>query len=85
MGYEIRYDLSGKMRKISAGQRRMKYIGGIFLTLAVLTTVIWSLGADWAVTVDAFEEMARDLGQGSGIQQAFSGFCLDILQGASRG
>ena len=82
MAYEIAYDLSGQMRRIPQWKRQLRRFVGAITVIGVIVALIWVAGADWPVTVAALDAMAENLVQGSGLQEAFSGFCLDILQGA---
>lgn len=85
MAYQITYDLSGYMKRISQWKRRLAYFSGMLLVIAVIIALLWTAGGDWSVTVSALEGMAEDLGQGSGLREAFSEFCLDVLRGAECG
>ena len=82
MAYQIVYDLSGQMRRISHRKRRLMASARIVFLIGVIAMILWTAGGDWTVTLTALDTMAENLGQGSSLQQAFSGFCLDILQGA---
>lgn len=85
MAYEIAYDLSGQMKKIPQWKKRLQYLGCTVLVIGVIVMMLWIGGGDWAVTVSALDGLVADLGQGSGLQEAFAGFCLDILQGVQNG
>ena len=82
MAYQITYDLSGHMIKIPRWKRRLKVFTGVVFMIAVIAVLFWTARGDWTVAWRALDTMAENLGQGSSLQQAFSGFCLDILQGA---
>ena len=85
MNYQIKYDEIGQSRRISAARAWMRYIAIAVIAAAFCWVILWSTGMDWGVTVDALEQMAIDLGEGEALQEAFSGFCLEILKGAQIG
>lgn len=85
MQYEIKYDWTGRSRHITTTKKWAIRVGISLCVIALCVVVIWSMNADWAVTVDALDNMAGALQDGSRIQDAFSGFCLDILKGAKIG
>lgn len=85
MGYQITYGLTGEAKRIDLWKIRLKYLGIITIAVLLMTSIVWISGADWAVTVSALEEMAETLSQGENFADAFSGFCIDILQGAELG
>lgn len=82
MAYKIEYGIKGTAKYVSSARRHSGRISKCLLILGLIAVLIWSVGGDWAVTVGAFEEMAGQLQQGSDITEAFSAFCLEILQGA---
>ena len=82
MEYEIRYDLRGRSCRVPNKSRWMKYAGYILALTITGGLVLWALGVDVRVLVNAADGMAESLEQGKGIKDAFSGFCLDILQGS---
>ena len=85
MSYRIRYDSCGITRYLSRKKRRFNpWIYFCCIILAVLALRYIS-GMDFHVTAMALENMAVHLKQGSGVQEAFSQFCLDVLQGAQIG
>ena len=85
MNYEIKYELTGKAKRISMRKKWLQYIGCGAIFVVLCMTVIWSAGGDWAVTVNALESMSVNLQQGSGLLDAFSSFCLDVLRGTVSG
>ncbi len=85
MNYQIKYDWTGHSQHISGREKWAKQIGLAVMMLLLGIAILWSMNADWAVTVDAMEDMATALQQGHNIKEAFSTFCLDILMGAEFG
>ena len=85
MNYQINYGLSGDANRVTTQKIWQKYTALAFLTLGLCLAVVWSFGGDWAVTVGALEDMAQELVQGQDLKEAFSSFCIDILQGAQCG
>ena len=85
LGYRIQYDNYGAARYRSRKVRRVNpwiCLCGIILAVLALRYIS---GMDFKVTATALEDMAVNLQQGSGVQEAFSRFCLDVLQGAQIG
>lgn len=85
MSYQILYGFAGDAKRVGLWKKWMKYVEIFAIVVLCLISVFWISGADWAVTVDAMEEMAETLSQGEDFADAFSGFCIDILQGAELG
>ena len=85
MHYQIKYNWTGSSRHISPTKKWLFRIGLTLCATAICAVVLWSMNADWTVTVDALEHMADALQQGSGIKDAFSTFCVDVLKGAEIG
>lgn len=85
MDYQIKYELTGEAKRITAGKVWLKYVGFGLLVIGLCAAVLWSAGGDWTVTVGALEGMAKDMEQGSDFREAFSSFCLEVLQGAECG
>ncbi len=85
MNYQIKYELTGEAKRVTAVRLWMKYACLALLAVGLCWAIIWSFGGDWAVTVGALETMAEDLGQESDLKAAFSQFCIEILQGAECG
>jgi len=82
LNYQLKYECHGTVRRISSQKRllyRLAWICGAVLLLMIL---IWSSGGDGEVTRQALENMASSIGQGADVREAFSAFCLEILQGA---
>lgn len=85
MGYLIQYGLSGEKRRISASRKWIQNGLKVLAVIGVAFIAVWSLRADWGVIVTALESMAGQLQEGGGVQEAFSSFCLEILEGAQIG
>ncbi|MBE6958942.1 MAG: hypothetical protein E7447_07325 [Ruminococcaceae bacterium] len=85
MAYQITYDIAGSAKYVTSSRRRYRRIGFILLILGLSAILLWSGGGDWAVTVGAMEEMVEQLSEGTGMKEAFSAFCLEILNGAELG
>lgn len=85
MNYQIKYELTGEAKRVTAVKVWMKYVGLALLAMGLCLAVAWSFGGDWAVTIGALEMMAEDLGQGSDLKAVFSEFCIKILEGAECG
>lgn len=85
MGYKIVYDLAGNAKEISGWRKPLRYLFSALLVFGVVLLFFWIWGGDFTVTVTALDAMAESLGQGSSLQEAFSGFCIDILIGAECG
>ena len=82
MNYEIKYELSGDAKRISAAKKWMKIATFGLAGVCIISAIIWSFDGNWALTATALEDMAANLGDGMGIREAFSEFCLEILEGA---
>ena len=82
MHYQIKYDQTGFAKHVGSAKIWLKYVAIALSIAGICWGIFWSLGMDWRVTVDALEQMAAELSTGSSITEAFSGFCLEILQGA---
>lgn len=84
MGYRIDYPHPSKSRP-GAG------MAGWLLACMLLASVLWPRGrevlasflfpGDRAVTVAAFETLARDVGQGEELGPALEAFCRHLLEG----
>ena len=85
MGYQILYGTTGDAKRIGLWRKGLKHAGFFAIAVLILISAYWIFGGDWAVTVNAMEEMAATISQGEDIADAFSSFCLDILQGAECG
>lgn len=82
MRYEIKYEWMGKARHISSGRLWLKYMGFLCMGLCACAFLLWTVGGDWSVTVNALEGMAADLQNGINVNEAFSSFCIEVLEGA---
>ena len=85
MAYQIEYNHTGSAKYLSKFRCDIKKITVCLMFVGLLLVFIWSLGADWPVTVDALEQLAVNVAQGNSIKEAFSSFCTDILTGAEMG
>lgn len=85
MGYQIAYEITGEAKRVDLWKIRLKYFGIITISVLLIISFLWISGADWAVTVSAMEAMAETLSQGEDFAEAFSTFCIDVLQGAECG
>ena len=85
MDYQINYGFTGDAKRIHIWQIWMKRIGYLALCIMLIVTLSWISGANHAITVSAMEDMAEMLRQGEAFTDAFSEFCMDILQGAECG
>ena len=85
MNYQIKYDCKGDSTRIYGTRKWLKRICVGLVCGVLILICVWSFRADWSVTLNAMESMAGAIGQGSGMQDAFGEFCLDILQGADCG
>ena len=83
MGYEINYDIWGKMSKISAKKKVFQIC--LWVVAAVTLGVFLFYGNGLRSAVSSLEVMAQEIQDGSGIKEAFSEFCIDILEGAELG
>lgn len=85
MNYQIKYELTGEAKRVTAIKPWGKYTCLALLVVALCLAIVWSFGGDWAITVGALESMVEDLVQGSDLKEAFSAFCLEVLRGAECG
>lgn len=85
VAYQISYDATGGVKKVRYSGKYMSGVMTIFLIVFILFSVLWFNGLDVVTTVEALEEMACNIGNGNGIKEAFSEFCIDILEGAELG
>lgn len=82
MNYQIRYDQNGKSDHISLYRKWATALTLVLLIIFVCWVGLWSLGGNHAVTIGALENMAVSLQNSGNISEAFSDFCLEILNGA---
>lgn len=82
MGYQIQYHFSGKARRISAKNRRLQISLLILCVCVSLSILLWAGKKELTTSIAALELMAMKLGQGSSMKEAFTAFCLQVLQGA---
>lgn len=85
MGYQILYGSAGDAKRVGLWKKWMKYIGYFTIAALILIAAFWICGWDWNVTVSAMEKMAATISQGEDFTDAFSSFCLEILQAAEAG
>ena len=85
MGYQILYGSTGDAKRIGLWRKCLKHVRIFIIAVLILISAYWIFGGDWTVTVNAMEEMAATISQGEDVADAFSSFCLDILQGAEHG
>lgn len=85
MGYEINYDIWGKMSLISKKKKVFKICLWIFTAVTLGAFLFYAAGNELSAAVSALEVMALEMQEGSGIKEAFSEFCVDILEGAALG
>lgn len=83
MGYKINYDIWGKMTKISRKKKVFQLFFWVFA--AVVVGVFLFYGNGFRSAVSSLEVMAQEIQEGNGIKEAFSEFCIDILEGAELG
>lgn len=85
MGYEINYDIWGKMSLSSDRKKVFKICFWIFTVVTLGAFLFYAAGNELSAAVSALDVMALELQEGSGIKEAFSEFCIDILEGAELG
>lgn len=85
MKYQIKYELTGRAKRMTVGKLWVKYSLTALAMAGLVGIFLWSQGCDWQVTVGALERLAENLTQGSDLQEAFSCFCLDVMWGAQSG
>ena len=83
MSYRINYDIWGKMSQISRKKKVLKMC--LWLFAVVILGIFLFYNNEFSDTVSALEVMAQELREGSGIKEAFSEFCIDVLEGAELG
>ena len=83
MGYEIRYGSPGEMRRIAKYKIHLKKVLSLFVLATALLLLYHAFDKEICVAVNALEGLAGKVQEGSGIKEAFSEFCLDILEGAN--
>ena len=82
MSYEIVYEISGSMKRLPRWKKTTKWITAVFAAFVLLAAFLMPLHTQWRSTWNALDGFANNLGQGSGIADAFSEFCIDILNDA---
>lgn len=82
MEYKISYDQFGNAKKVTNVLKWARIGTGLLAACGIIAAILWSFGGDWQTTGTAFEEMASHLAQGQSVKEAFSTFCLEILNGA---
>ena len=85
MGYQIAYGFTGDAKRVDLWRIRLKYLGIAAVGVLFIISVLWISDVNWPVMVSAMEEMAETLSQGEDFVDAFSTFCIHVLQGAECG
>ena len=83
MGYEIHYGPAGEMRRIAKYKVHLKKTLALIAFVAVLLLLYHAFDEEIHLAVNALEGMAGKVQEGSGIKEAFSEFCLEVLEGAN--
>ena len=81
MEYQIQYDRQGKSRRRRPAGKWQKNCVHIVLLVGAAAILLWSADVNVREIISAADMMADALKQGSGVKDAFSEFCLDILRG----
>ena len=82
MGYQVNYQTSGKVRRISGKRKRIQICFVVLCFCGALGAIFWAGRDEVMTTIAALDLMAMELGQGSSMKEAFTAFCLQVLQGA---
>ena len=82
MSYEIIYDISGKMKRLPRWKKHAKLLAIALVVVVVLAAFAMPFHTTWQSTWNALDVFANNLEQGSGIADAFSEFCFEILNDA---
>ncbi len=85
LSYQIQYNNHGTTRYISCKKYSFAPWFRFFCAVLAIVALGFLSGGDWRVTTTALENMAANLKLDIGVQEAFSQFCLDVLQGAQIG
>lgn len=81
MEYQIRYDRNGESKRIKPSGKWLKYCRRLLVILCVICSLLWALDVDMSQVFSAADSLVVSLQEGNGIEDAFSEFCLDILEG----
>lgn len=81
MGYSICYDEAGKAKKcVTDVKKRSSWMR--YLLAAIVGVMVWYSLREMQV-MEWIENLAQALGQGRPLAEAFSDFCLEILENAA--
>lgn len=83
MNYQISYDCRGRSKQVKMKGKLLKYTLFLTASFAIILLLGLSIGVDLKNLLQSAETMAKQLQQGSAVQDVFAGFCLDILQGST--
>lgn len=81
MGYQIKYQTSGKMQRKNKKDRNTLFLILSIAIAAIISLLIWENRAEWQSAVIALDKMVVELEQGSPLQEALTVFCLQVLHG----
>lgn len=93
MSYKIQYNMSSKTER-NYNKQFNKNIGIVYLTIVLLICLFigkhlgsaeirkFLIPGDDAVTSAAFAEMTNQIQQGTEIKEAFTNFCMEIIENA---
>ncbi len=85
MGYQITYGFTGEAKRVDLWKIRIKYLAFGVICVLLLISAAWMFELNWQVTVRAMDEMAETISQGEDFADAFSAFCINVLQGPECG
>lgn len=83
MGYKIRYDTEGNAKRIVKQLWIKKFLVVFCVIIGMISATMWVLSGDWMLTRNAMNHLSVNISQGENIKDAFSSFCLEILQGTT--
>lgn len=81
MGYQIKYQTSGKIQVKNKRERNTLFLILSIAVAVIISLLIWENRAQWQSAVIALDKMVVELEQGSPLQDAFTVFCLQVLHG----
>ena len=82
MGYRIKYQWMREAQQITTAGKWFKVGMVLLFMVCAAGFLFWLSGGVWSTTVSALEGMAEDIRGGENLKDAFSTFCLEVLQGA---
>ena len=85
MAYRISYECTGKAKRMNLWRIRLTYLRIFVAVVLLVLFAVWASGMNWSVTVGAMEVMTEEIGNGTDFTDAFSAFCIQVLQGAECG